>query len=89
MDDLHDTPERLGPQPAGRPIPTDDDAILDELEAAYLLNVSVRTLQQLRQVRRGPPYVQVTERRVGYTRPLLRAYRDARVRLLPPPGDTP
>ena len=45
------------PEPAGRPIPRDPDALLFGAEMAYLLGLSVRTLEGLRLRGGGPPYV--------------------------------
>jgi Helix-turn-helix domain len=44
------------PEPAGRPIPRDPDALLFGAEAAYLLGLSIRTLESLRLQGGGPTY---------------------------------
>jgi hypothetical protein len=55
------------PEPAGRPIPRDPDALLFGAEMAYLLGLSVRTLEGLRLRGGGPPYVKLS-RSVPYRR---------------------
>lgn len=55
------------PEPAGRPIPRDPDALLFGAEMAYLLGLSVRTLESLRLRGGGPPYVKLG-RAVRYNR---------------------
>jgi hypothetical protein len=54
-------------EPAGRPIPRDPDALLFGAEMAYLLGLSVRTLEGLRLRGGGPPYVKLF-RSVRYRR---------------------
>jgi hypothetical protein len=54
-------------EPAGRPIPRDPDALLFGAEMAYLLGLSVRTLEGLRLRGGGPPYVKLS-RSVRYRR---------------------
>src|SRR5262245_5756314 len=55
------------PEPAGRPIPRDQDALLFGVEAAYLVGLSVRTLESLRLRGGGIPYVKLG-RAVRYRR---------------------
>ncbi|MGH7122115.1 MAG: helix-turn-helix transcriptional regulator [Acetobacteraceae bacterium] len=55
------------PEPAGRPIPRDPDALLFGAEMAYLLGLSVRTLEGLRLRGGGPPYIKLL-RSVRYRR---------------------
>ena len=55
------------PEPAGRPIPRDPDALLFGAEMAYLLGLSVRTLEGLRLRGGGTPYVKF-QRSVRYRR---------------------
>ena len=77
-----DTPfsrEIAGPEPAGRPLPVDDDALLYEAEAAYLLGESVRTLQGHRISGDGPRFVKFG-RAVRYMRRELRHYAEERLR---------
>jgi hypothetical protein len=47
------------PEPTGRPIPRDPDALMFGAEMAYLLGLSVRTLEGLRLRGGGPPYVKL------------------------------
>jgi len=54
-------------EPAARPIPRDPDALLFGVEMAYLLGLSVRTLEGLRLRGGGPPYVKLL-RSVRYRR---------------------
>ena len=71
------------PEPAGRPIPTDDDALLFEAEAAYLLGESVRTVQGRRIRGDGPAYIKLGQglrSPVRYTRRLLRQYHERQIR---------
>jgi hypothetical protein len=53
--------------PAGRPLPTDPDALLYPVEAAYLMALSDRTLEGLRVRGGGPVYVRLN-RAVRYRR---------------------
>jgi predicted DNA-binding transcriptional regulator AlpA len=55
------------PEPAGRPIPRDPDALLFGTEMAYLLGLSARTLENLRLKGGGPPYIKLG-RAVRYNR---------------------
>jgi len=55
------------PEPAGRPIPRDPDALLFAAEMAYLLGLSVRTLESLRLRGGGPAYIKLG-RAVRYNR---------------------
>lgn len=54
-------------EPAGRPIPTDPEALLFGSEMAYLLGLSVRTLESLRVRGDGPPFIKLG-RAVRYRR---------------------
>jgi predicted DNA-binding transcriptional regulator AlpA len=65
--------------PAGRPIPSDPDAVLFGAEAAYLCGLSIRTLEALR-VRGGGPRFVSLGRSVRYRRRDVIAFIDARVR---------
>ena len=70
-------------EPAGRPIPADEDAHLYEAEAAYLGAVSVRTLQSWRMRGAGPRYLKLgrsLRAPVRYTRRLLREYHERQIR---------
>jgi len=55
------------PEPAGRLIPRDPDALLFGAEMAFLLGLSPRTLEALRLRGDGPPYVKLG-RAVRYQR---------------------
>lgn len=55
-------------EPSGRPIPTNPDALLFTAEAAFLLGLSVRTLEALRLRGGGPPFISVTPKAVRYSR---------------------
>lgn len=54
--------------------------LLRELEAAKVLGVSLRSLQQYRLDGRGPEYVQIMDRRIGYTMEALQEWVKGRVR---------
>jgi hypothetical protein len=73
----------LEDEPAGRPIPRDPEALLFPIEAAYLLAVGVRTLEQWRWRGCGPLFCTLgTGKRgaVRYRRADVIAFRDSRVR---------
>jgi len=63
--------------PAGRPLPTDPDALLYPVEAAYLMALSDRTLEGLRVRGGGPVYVRLN-RAVRYRRADVVAWINAR-----------
>jgi predicted DNA-binding transcriptional regulator AlpA len=67
------------PEPAGRPIPRDPDALLFGAEMAYLLGLSVRTLESLRLRGDGPPYVKLG-RAVRYNRLAGLEWAERRIR---------
>lgn len=46
-------------------------SVLKENAAASLLGMSARTMQRMRLDGGGPPYVQLTDRRIGYTETAL------------------
>ena len=54
--------------PAGRIIPGDPDALLLQIEAAYLAALSPRTLEALRVKGGGPAYIALGRRTVRYRR---------------------
>lgn len=54
--------------------------IVSEEEAAKLLNLSPRSLQRLRLDGGGPPFVQLSERRIGYAVEALQAWIASRQR---------
>jgi hypothetical protein len=73
----------LGDEPAGRPIPRDDDALLYPLEAAYLLGLSLRTLEQWRWRGCGLRYCAIGVGRrasIRYRRRDIIAFQDAALR---------
>ena len=53
--------------------------VLRETAAADLIGLSPRTLQRLRQDGGGPPFVKLTERRVGYPEQALQDWLQTRV----------
>lgn len=54
--------------PAGRPIPRDPEALLFTSEAAFLIGLSARKLEQMRVAGGGPPFLKVTKRALRYRR---------------------
>jgi hypothetical protein len=79
---MDDTTTTTVAGPAGRVIPVDDDAHLLEIEVAFLLGISVATLRSQRRMGRGPAYIQLNEKRIAYTRRLLREFNTAQTRQL-------
>jgi hypothetical protein len=69
----------LDPEPAGRPIPRDPDALLFDAEMAYLLGLSPRTLESLRLRGDGPPYLKIG-RSVRYQRAVGLAWAAGKTR---------
>lgn len=67
------------PEPAGRPIPRDPDALLFGAEAAYLAGLSARTLESLRLRGGGPVYVKLG-RAVRYRRADILAWTAGKLR---------
>ncbi|MBN9491704.1 MAG: helix-turn-helix domain-containing protein [Alphaproteobacteria bacterium] len=63
--------------PAGRPLPTDPDALLYPVEAAHLLAMSERTLEGLR-LRGGGPTFYRLRRSIRYRRCDINAWIEAR-----------
>ena len=68
------------PEPAGRPIPSDPDALLFGAEAAYLAGLSIRTLESLRLRGNGPCFIKFS-RAVRYRRLDVLAWIERKVRL--------
>ena len=68
----------------GNELPSDDRVfwheLIDEKPAADFLDVKPRTMQKWRQTGEGPEYVRLSARCIRYTRALLRAYAEARIR---------
>ncbi len=81
---IHNTAETVpadaGDEPAGRPIPEHFDALLYPAEAAYLLGLSVRTLEQARLKGGGVPFVSLSRRAVRYRRRDIIEFIEARLR---------
>lgn len=73
-------PPDAGDEPAGRPIPEHPDALLYPAEAAFLLGLSVRTLEQARLKGGGVPFVSLSRRAVRYRRRDIIEFIEARVR---------
>ena len=73
---------RTPPAPwlAGRPIPTDPEAMLLPVEAAAVLGVSPRTLESWRTRGGGCPFVKIGTRSVRYPRGVLLAWAADRQR---------
>ncbi len=59
----------------------DPDAgkVITEVEAANRCSLSVVYLRELRRIGRGPRFVQLTERRIGYRRGDVDAFIEARL----------
>ncbi len=56
------------------------NTLVDEKVAAAFLGLTVRTVQGLRQRGDGPRFIRISSRCIRYTRTLLKAYADARMR---------
>ena len=56
------------------------EALINEKEAGDFLGLSDRAMQKMRQTGGGPRYVHISSRCIRYTRTLLKAYADARMR---------
>lgn len=70
----------ISPEPAGRPIPHDPDALLFGAEAAHLLGLSHRTLESMRVRGGGPRFIRLSARAIRYRRADLVAWADERSR---------
>ena len=55
-------------------------ALIDERAAADFLGLTDRSMQAFRQRGDGPRFIRISSRCIRYTRTLLKAYSDARVR---------
>ena len=69
----------------GAPVPPDASAdywhaLIDEKAAADFLDVTDRTMQKKRQRGDGPRYIVLSSRCIKYTRALLKAYTEERLR---------
>ena len=58
--------------------PSPSRFVVSEIEAAQLLNLAPRTLQAMRLEGSGPRFVQLTERRIGYSVGELHAWVERR-----------
>ncbi len=56
------------------------NALVDEKVAAEFLKVTPRHMQAMRQRGDGPQFIRMSSRCIRYTRSLLKAWGDARVR---------
>ncbi len=81
---IHNTAEPLladaDDEPGGRPLPKNPDALLFPVEAAFLLGLSVRTLEQARFKGGGVPFVSLGRRAVRYRRRDIVEFIEARLR---------
>ena len=56
------------------------NTLIDENAAAAFLDVTRRTVQQMRQSGDGPAYIRLSSRCIRYTRRLLKKYADEHLR---------
>ena len=56
------------------------NALVNEKVAAAFLGLTVRAVQGMRQRGDGPRFIRISSRCIRYTRTLLKAYADARLR---------
>ncbi len=56
------------------------NALVDERAAADFLDLTTRSMQGMRQRGDGPRFIRISARCIRYTRALLKAWSDARVR---------
>jgi len=54
--------------------------LIDERVAAEFLKVTPRSMQKFRQTGDGPQFIRISSRCIRYTRVLLKAHADARLR---------
>ena len=73
-------PSDAGDEPAGRPIPVHPDALLYPAEAAFLLGLSVRTLEAARLKGGGVLFVSLGRRAVRYRRRDIIEFIETRLR---------
>ncbi len=62
------------------PFPADDDALLDETQAAAFIGVTRRAMQTWRGNGKGPKYVRISARCIRYTIPYLKEWSEKRLR---------
>ena len=67
-------------QPSAPPLPDHPQAMLTTTQAASVLGLSPRTLEQLRVKGGGPNYFALGKRAIRYRRQALETWLDARVR---------
>ncbi len=67
-------------EPGERPIPDHPEAMLTTTQAAGVLGLSPRTLEQLRVKGGGPEYFALGKRAIRYRRHALESWLDARAR---------
>lgn len=79
MSDALDNSCLTDPEPAGRPIPRDPDALLFGAEAASLVALSIRTFEALRLRGGGPPFIKLG-RAVRYRRGDVLAWAAGKLR---------
>ena len=73
-------PAEPSDEPAGRPIPEHRDALLYPAEVAFLLGLSVRTLEAARLRGGGVPYIRLGRRAIRYRRCDVLDWIEARCR---------
>jgi len=61
----------------GHPLP---NPVITEAEAAQFLTISLPHLRKLRRAGRGPKWIRLAERRIGYRQADLEAWLDERQR---------
>ncbi len=55
-------------------------SLISEIEAAEFLDLTPRSMQAMRQRGGGPKFIRLSSRCIKYTRTLLKAHADARLR---------
>ncbi len=78
MTEISDTTQEAAP-----PLDPGHDywnALVDEKVAASFLDMTPRSMQAMRQRGDGPRFIRISSRCIRYTRALLKAYADARMR---------
>jgi len=61
------------------PFPVDDDAFLDEVQAAAFIGVTRRAMQAWRLSGKGPRYIKISSRCVRYKKPHLIEWGEAHI----------
>jgi hypothetical protein len=70
-------PNRSG-EPTAAPSPLESHRVVDEPSAAAFINLSAPQLRRLRREGRGPDFVRLSERRIGYRVSSLINFLDSR-----------